>query len=619
MLNDTFHKRKWLLVLLTILVAIIYIIRLAGLQLFDSEYQQRANNNAYLMKKIYPVRGLIKDRNGAILVSNEASYDLMIEMRIAKNSLDTTALASILKIDKSYIIERLEYIKDRKKNRSYSPYVPQVLISQLSENVVGAFREQLYRFPGFSIQDRSIRKYEYNHAANILGYLSEANTRDIENDESIAPGDYVGRGGVERTYEKILRGKKGIEILLRDAKGHIKGRYNDGKNDSLPENGSDLVLSIDSALQSFGESLMKGKQGAIVAIEPSSGEILAMVDGPNYDPALLTGKELGANMKKLENTAGKPLYSKSIMGTYPPGSTFKLLQAGIFLKEGVIKPTSMFSCYHGYPPLGNRPKCHTHGSPLSLVPAIATSCNSYFSYGLHYMLDDRKFYPNVQTAMDHWKDWVVKLGFGYRLGVDLPGEKRGYIPNSSVYDKVYKSKWNAHSIISISIGQGEILATPLQMANMGAIIANRGYFYTPHVVKSISNSKIDTTYTNRKESGIEPNIWETVVDGMAAAVTGGTARAANFAPGKIVVCGKTGTAQNPHGKDHSAFVGFAPRQNPQIVVAVYIVNGGFGATYGVPIGRLMMEYYLNKGILSESSKEIKNSMQSKIIVYGKDH
>lgn len=609
-MDDKFYDRRLLIIIITLLISLVYVLRLIDLQLMTPIYKQRANNNAYYIKPIYPERGVIKDRNGVILVSNTPTYDLMVVVKQIQN-LDTLALADLLETDKAFLLKRFQEIKT---SRGYSPYVPQMFISKIDERVVGKFKEQLYKYKGFILQNRSVRKYEYHHAAGILGYLSEANMSDLNKDKELLLGDYIGKSGVEKTYEAHLRGIKGKEILLRDSRGHIKGKYNYGNNDVKPQDGRDITLTIDTALQSFGEALMNGKRGAIVAIEPKTGQILAMVDAPSYDPEMLSIGSIGSSMKILKNIKGNPLYHRSIMGVYPPGSTFKLSQAAIFLKEGVLNPHTSLSCYHGYPPLGNRPKCHSHQSPISLIPAIATSCNSYFSYGLHFLLDGNK-YKNAGDALEVWKDWIVKMGFGYKLDVDLPGEKRGYIPNKSVYDKVYKKRWNGHTIISIAIGQGEILATPLQIANLGAVIANKGYFYTPHVVKDISGAELDSIYTTKRQTNIEPEIWDYVTEGMYNAVVGGTCRAANFDPFNIKVCGKTGTAQNPHGKDHSAFLGFAPKENPEIVVAVYIENGGFGAVFGVPIGRLMMEYYLKKGVLSESSKAIENSIKNKHIIY----
>lgn len=612
--ND-YYKRGYLFIILTVVIVGMYIIRLFYLQILTPNYKSRAESNAFYQKPIYPARGVIYDRNGELLVMNKPTFDLMVVTGEA-GEFDSVALCKNLNIDITVLRQRFKDMSNRRKNPGFSRNVPQVLISQLSTEEAGRFQEILYKFPGFSIQSRTIRQYNYHHAAHILGYVSEANPSDISRDKALVAGDYTGRMGVERVYEKELRGVKGVEILLRDASGRIKGRSAEGRNDRAPVNGSDLTLSIDSKLQAFGEELMQGKRGAIVVIQPSTGEILAMVSAPSYDPEMLTGKKKGENHRILEDMPSKPLYARAIMGNYPPGSTFKPAQGAIYLQEGIITPQTSFACYHGYPLLRGRPRCHSHASPVSIVPALATSCNAFFCWGLHGMLDDRRYYRSPQEALEHWKNRIVKLGYGYPLGVDLYGEKRGYIPNSKVYDKIYKGRWNSSTIISISIGQGEILATPLQIANLAAIIANRGYYYKPHVVRGISGSKLDTLYTNKHNTEISSTNWEYIVSGMAAAVTGGTCRAANFAPGEIEVCGKTGTAENPHGKDHSAFIGFAPRNNPQIAVGVYVENGGFGAVYGVPIGRVMMEYYLRKGELSGASQAIAEKMKKTSVSYG---
>lgn len=612
--KDPNEKHRFLLVIATICVVFIYAIRLFYLQILSPNYKARADSNAFYQKPVYPSRGVIYDRNGELLVYNEPAYDLVAVTKEV-GEFDTLALCQTLNVEPEYVHKRFQDIRDRRINPGYSPYVPQLLLAQLNPREAGRFQEQLFKFPGFSIRPRAIRQYKYHGAAHVLGYLSEANTRDLERDSSLIAGDYVGRSGVERQYEKTLRGEKGIEVLLRDARGRIKGHYSDGKYDSPAIPGRDLTLSIDSKLQTLGEQLMQGKRGAIVMIEPETGEVLCLVSSPSYDPSLLAGKDRGKNHLEMEHDRNKPLYARAIQATYPPGSTFKPAQGAIFLQEGVIRPTDAFSCYHGFPPLNNRPACHSHGSPLSLVPALATSCNAFFCWGLRAMLDSRRFYPSVQEAFEHWKNRIVGLGFGYRLGLDLPGERRGYIPNSKVYDKAYKGRWNSSTIISISIGQGEILATPLQIANLGAIIANRGRYRRPHVVKAIQGIPLDTAYTNWQNSGISAANMEYIVEGMARAVTGGTCHAANFAPGEIEVCGKTGTAENPHGKDHSAFLGFAPRNNPKVVVSVYVENGGFGAMYGVPIGRVMMEYYLREGNLSPEGEAVATKMSNTAIHY----
>ena len=415
-------------------------------------------------------------------------------------------------------------------------------------------------------------------------------------------GDNAGRTGVESSYEKYLRGEKGVEVLLRDAHGRIKGRYEEGKLDVAPVSGKNLKLSIDIDLQAYGEKLMQNKLGGIVMIEPESGEVLCMVSSPTYDPNLLVGRIRGKNYSQLQKDPLKPLFNRPLMAQNPPGSTFKPTQGLIFLQEGVITPETKFSCAHGYTFRGGKPACHGHPSPLPLVGALATSCNSFFPWGLHYMLDDRSRYPSVQQAFNVWKDYMVSMGYGYKLGIDLPGEKRGYIPNSKVYDKIYRGRWNSSTIISIAIGQGEILATPLQICNLAATVANRGYYITPHVVKEIQDTPLDTLYTQRHYTKADVKYYSYIAEGMRGAVTGtaygATCRGANLPD--IEVCGKTGTAENPHGKDHSIFMGFAPYNKPKVAIAVFVENAGFGATYAVPIGRLMIEKYLRGKILPES-------------------
>lgn len=618
MVNDVFYTRRYLLPLIVIGIVCVYIARLFYLQVLSPEYATRADNNAYYYKAIHPSRGVIYDRNGRLLVANRPAYDLLITMNDAKHYLDTTALAQLLDLDKDELVERLAQVKDRRRNRGYSPYTPQLLLTQMAPEVAARFQEQLYKYPGISVQSRTVRQYEYHNGAHILGYLSEASQRDLERDSALIAGDYVGKSGVERYYDAILRGVKGQEIYLRDARGRIKGRYNDGKDDLYPVNGQDLTLSIDADLQALGEELMQGKRGAVVAIEPETGEVLALVTSPTFDPVLLGGKDKGIQHKLLEETPGKPLFNRAIMGTYPPGSTFKAAQAAIFLAEGVLTPQTPLSCYGGYPRLRGRPRCHPHAPSPALVYSLITSCNSYYCWGMHYLLDDRSKYPTVQEAFEAWKHRIVAMGYGYQTGIDLTGEKRGYIPNSKVYDNVYKNGWNSSTIISISIGQGEILATPLQIANLAAIVANRGTWRRPHVVRSVLGMPADTTYTDVQQTGISADQWEYVVAGMAGAVTSGTCRGANFAPGEIEVCGKTGTAENPHGKDHSAFIGFAPRNNPKIAVSVYVEGGGFGAHYGVPIGRVMMEHYLRGGKLSGAGEAVAQQMKRSTIQYPKD-
>lgn len=606
------ERRKYVLGGVATLVILTYLLRLFTLQLLSDDYQKNADSNAFLKRIQYPARGAIRDRNGELLVYNQPSYDVMVVEHEIKE-LDTLDLCESLGIDKEWFDNRMAEIKDKRKNPGYSRYTQQIFRSQLSAEEFCSFQEKLFRFSGFYIQKRSIRQYTRNSAAHILGDVGEVNPDDIKEDDYYQGGDYIGKLGVERSYEKILRGEKGTEILLRDARGRIKGKYQNGKFDQAPIPGKNLTLSIDIKLQELGERLMKGKLGSIVAIEPSTGEVLCMVSSPTYDPHMMVGRQRGKNNAMLQQDPMKPLLNRAIMGQYPPGSTFKTSQALTFLQEGIISPTgTAFPCSHGFHYRNLKVGCHGHGSPLPLVPAIATSCNGYFCWGLYYMFGNRSKYPTVQDAMTRWKDYMVSMGFGYQLGIDLPGEKRGMIPNAAYYDKAYRGSWNGLTVISISIGQGEVNLTPLQIANLGATIANRGYYIIPHVVKEVQGEPLDTLYTQRHYTMASRQNYEHVVRGMRAAVTGGTCRSANTT--MYEVCGKTGTAQN-RGQDHSVFMGFAPMVKPKIAIAVYVENGGFGAVYGVPIGSLMMEQYIN-GHLSEASKEKAKEFENKSIRYG---
>ena len=600
-LKYEFENRRYVISGAVIFLVLIFIIRLFYLQVVDNDYKAWADSNAFLKKTIYPSRGIIYDRNNKLLVYNKPSYVVMM-IRKEVQPFDTLDFCQILGITKDQLVKRLADMQNRKLNPGYSSYTPQVFMSQVSAEECGVLQEKLYKFPGVYVQNRTIREYSYPNAGLLLGNVGEVNRRDIEKDDYYVSGDHSGRNGVEGSYEKILRGEKGVEILLRDAHGRIKGRYEQGSYDIPPASGKNLNLSIDIDLQAYGEKLMKNKLGSIVMIEPETGEILCMVSSPTYDPSLLVGKVRGENYQKLQKDPLKPLFNRSLMAQYPPGSTFKPTQGLIFLQEGVITPETKYGCSYGYTYLNGKPACHGHPSPLPLVGALATSCNSFFPWGLHYMLDDRSRYPNVQQAFDVWKDYMVSMGYGYKLGIDVPGEKRGYIPNSKVYDKIYRKRWNSSTIISIAIGQGEILATPLQICNLAATVANRGYFITPHVVKGIQSTPLDSLYTERRYTMVDPKYYSVVAEGMRGAVAGtaygATCRGTNLPD--IEVCGKTGTAENPHGKDHSIFMGFAPYKKPKVAISVFVENAGFGATYAVPIGRLMMEKYLRGSLLPES-------------------
>ena len=516
MKNYGLEYRRFVIAGVATFIVIVYIIRLFTLQLMSDDYKKNADSNAFLKKIAYPSRGVIKDRHGKLLVYNQPSYDIMVVMNEAKNHLDTLEFCEALGITREEFDERMEAIKDRSKNPGYSRFTEQMFMSQLSDHDFSVLQEKMYRFPGFYVQKRSIRQYEYPYAAHVLGDVAEVSPSDIEEDDYYQSGDYIGKLGVERYYEKYLRGEKGVQILLRDAHGRIQGSYKDGELDRPPVPGKNLTLGIDIDLQALGERLLEGKIGSIVAIEPKTGEVLCMVSSPTYDPRMMVGRQRSKSHIELSRNSWKPLLNRSIMGQYPPGSTFKTTQALTFMSEGIITAQTAYPCYHGFVYKGLRVGCHGHGSPLPLVPALSTSCNGYFCWGLYHMMGNRQKYPTVQVAMDKWRDYMVSMGFGYRLGIDLPGERRGLIPNAMFYDKAYKGSWNGLTIISISIGQGEVNATPLQIANLGATIANRGYFITPHVVKKIEDNKLDTLYTNRRYTMASRQAYEAVVQGIPA-------------------------------------------------------------------------------------------------------
>lgn len=604
-------RRRYVIGGAVLVVVALFIVRLFMLQIMSDDYKKNADSNAFLQKIQYPSRGVIYDRTGKLLVYNQPAYDITVVMKEI-TQLDTLDLCNTLKITPEFVRKRFSDLKDRRLNPGYSPYTNQVFLTQLSGEDCGIFQEKMFKFPGFYIQRRTIRQYKYNAGAHILGDIAEVSKSEMESDTYYQPGDFIGKQGVERFYEKQLRGEKGIEVLLRDAHGRIQGNYMDGKFDKTSVPGKNLTLSLDIELQKLGERLLEGKIGSIVAIEPSTGEVLCLVSSPTYDPRLMIGRNRGKNHLAMSRNPWKPLLNRAIMGTYPPGSTFKTTQGLTFLQEGIINAGTTFPCSHGFSYRGLHVGCHAHPSPLPLLPSIATSCNSYFCWGLYYMIGSRQKYGSVQNAMNTWRDYMVSMGFGYKLGIDLPGEKRGMIPNAQFYDKAYRGSWNGLTVISIAIGQGEVTATPLQIANLGATIANRGYFVTPHVVKEIEGEPMDSVFSEKRYTKVDKSHYDEVAQGMRMAVLGGTCRTANMPD--IEICGKTGTAQN-HGKDHSAFMGFAPLNNPKIAVAVYVENGGWGATYGVPIGKLIIEKYIN-GKLSPDDEALATDIQTRRIDYG---
>lgn len=606
--EPNYINRKYILGGIAVAVVIIYLIRLFSLQLISDDYKKNADSNAFRKEIQYPSRGLILDRKGRLLVYNESSYNIMVVMN-DQRGIDTLDFCQTVGITKDFYIKRMDEIKSK---ISYSRYTPQLFMSQIPAEEFSVFREKLFRFKGFSVEKRSVRHYTTGLGAHLLGDVGEVNDKDIANDDYYQSGDFIGKLGVERSYEKELRGEKGMRIMLRDVHGRTQGHYQNGKYDKAPVPGKDVTLSIDLDLQALAERLLEGKLGAIVAIEPSTGQILCMASSPTYDPRLTVGRNRGKYHQQLSRDPMRPLLNRAIMGTYPPGSTFKITQALMGLQEGSITPEIAFPCHHGFNYKGLHLGCHGHASPINLVPAIGTSCNAYFCWNLYRMFSNKRKYGSVQNAMNCWKDHMVDMGFGYKLGIDLPGESRGMIPNANYYDDHYRKSWNALTVISISIGQGEVTATPLQIANLAATVANRGHYYVPHIVRSIRGGQIDSLYTHPHHTTINPRWYNYAVAGMRKAVLSGTCHAANI-PG-IEVCGKTGTAQN-RGHDHSAFMGFAPMNSPRIAVVAYIENGGFGAVYGVPIGALIMEQYLN-GSLSPSSEKKAQVIQNRHIKYG---
>ena len=580
------------------ILGFIVICRLLYVQVLTDQYREAADMNSRRKIVQYPSRGLIFDRNGKLLVSNQPVYDVVIVPKEVA-PFDSLDFCQTVGIDMPTLRKLFADVRLQIRRRRASIHKPVTFMRQISDETYAALQEKLYRLKGFYAQRRTLRKYEYPVAANVLGYVGEAGDKFIEKNPYYAPGDYVGISGIESSFEKDLRGKKGVNYIMVDVLGRTKGELYEGQYDTAAISGRDLTLSLDIDLQSYGEKLMQGKTGSIVAIRPQTGEILAMVSAPTYDPSLLVGRARSQNFSTLSNDPNKPLFNRAIQAWYPPGSTFKTINALIGLEEGVITPATRYPCSHGYSIGSFHLGCHGHASPLDLRQSIQNSCNAYYCYAFREIIDAKKF-GSVKVGLDRWKDHLVKFGLGYRLGIDIANENRGFVPNSAYYDKAKGKNWNSLGVISLSIGQGELLLTPIQMANVAATIANKGWFITPHVVHKISGGNIDTLYTNRRYTDIDTAAFTVVQDGMEAAVWGewgGTARSAQV-PG-IRVCGKTGTAQNPHGKDHSIFMAFAPRENPQIAISVYVENAGFGATWAAPIAALMIEKYINGSVAPE--------------------
>lgn len=584
--SEVLARRRTLQCVVLLLFALL-VGRLAYLQLFDPRYEELARANALRHVVQYPARGEVFDRNGEYLVQSRACYDLMVVYSdVPRQGFDTARLCAVVGVSPEKLARELS-------NARMRPRAPRVVTSYLSKEDKLRFDE--CNFPGFYTVYRTMRAYPRKIGGNLLGYVGEVNQDMLKRYPDYRAGDYVGMSGVESSYERLLKGRKGVRIQEIDTHGAIKGSYMEGRYDSLPEAGHYLVSTIDARLQRLGEELMRGKVGAAVAIEPATGEILMMVSSPSYDPDELLGRERGNHYMELLRNKRNPLFNRAVKAKYPPGSTFKLVQGLIGLEEGVLHPSDLHACHLGYQAGRLKMACHAHASPLDLRYAVATSCNAYFCYVFRDILDNPR-YGSVKEGFDVWKEYVESFGFGRKLGSDFLDEGNGYVPDRSFYDRRYRGSWNSLTVLSLSIGQGELGCTPLQLANLACIVANRGYYYIPHIVKAIEGrDSIDRRFYERHYTKVSPKHFEPIVEGMWRGVNvGGTSMGAQL-PG-LDVCGKTGTAQNPHGRDHSTFLTFAPKDNPRIAISVYVENGGFGASAALPIASLLEEYYLTDTI-----------------------
>lgn len=572
------------------------ILQLFSIQVLSSDFKNEASSQSTLRVPVYPRRGVIKDRNGKVLVGNKQCYDVMVTPKIVRE-FDTLEFCRVFGVEKEYVQNKFAEFKANAKRIGYQEVV---LLKQVSKEKYTEFAE-IKGFDGFRCQLRNIRDYPFNAGGNLLGYVSEVDADFIKRHPGeYRPGDYAGRTGLEAAREQDLRGVKGEQKFIRNSRNQIEGPYKDGLEDIEAVPGKDIVTTIDAELQSYGQRLMQHKVGSLVAIEPSTGEILALVSSPGIDVDMLA--EIGKHYKEISENPYKPMFNRAVQASYPPGSCFKVMNGLIGLNEGVITPATTYPCSRGYHFGNHTLGCHAHTSPLDLETSIMMSCNAYYCYVLKNLLENKK-YESIDEAMTVWNEYVHSFGFGEKLGSDFPAELGGNIPTANYYNKIYgKGHWKANTVISISIGQGEIGCTPLHLANFCATVANRGFFYTPHIVKDSEGVEIDEKYHEKRYTKVAPEHFEKVVGGMYRAVnspfgSGATASIAQV-PG-LDICGKTGTAQNPHGDDNSVFMCFAPKDNPKIAVAAYIENGGFGATWAAPIASLLVEKYLNGEIRDE--------------------
>ena len=598
MINDTLQNRRYVISIIMSAVIVVYILRLFTIQIIETKYKNGADSNAFLKKTQFPPRGLLYDRKHKLLVYNKPAYDIALIFREI-HDLDTMSFCNALNIDKQSFINRIAEIKDYKKNPGYSSYTPQLFMTQLSIENIATIQQSMYKYPGFYIQNRTLREYAFPSAAHVLGSIGEVSQSKIDNDDYYKPGDFAGRDGIEKTYEEQLRGEKGVEILLRDAKGRIKGKYENGKEDIAPKAGQNMTLTLDIQLQLLAEKLLTGKVGSVVAIEPSTGEILAMACSPSFDPSILVGRQRSKNYMQLVHDPTKPLINRATQALYSPGSSFKTLQALVLQQMGGINEHTLFACNgpETYPI-----KCtHHHGSPVNLMSAVQESCNPYFWNAFKTTIEKNGYGPrniNFRTTYDEWVNLVKSFGLGEKFtDSDIYEQSRGYIPSQKFYNKVYRSEkgWRAITIRSNSIGQGEILASPLQMANLMSAIANEGHYISPHL------NKCDSMLKRIHYCKVDKKYFPIVFEAMWRVFEYGTARSSKIEG--IDMCGKTGTADNSHGKPHSVFVGFAPRIHPKIAIAVIVENAGYGSTYAAPIFSLLVEQYLKGKITRTDLQE----------------
>lgn len=589
MINDKNYNRRYVIMGIAVMVVLVYIVRLFVLQVIDQSTKGKAETNAQLRQTIYPSRGLIYDRNGELLVANQPIYEVTLIVReVEKSQFDTLGFCKALNITPLDFEERLKQITNPRKNRGYSRYSPQVFMDHLRQEDVAPLQQELYKYEGVYVRYRTLRDYLYPIASHVLGSVGKVNQRDIERDPYYGSDDYSGRDGIERTYEKELRGQKGVTVLMRDSRGRIQGSFKNGELDKEPQAGEPLHLGLDIQTQMLAEKLMQGKVGSVVAIEPKTGEILALVSSPNWDPRSLIGKERSENYQKLLKDPNKPLMNRATQAQYAPGSTFKVLQALVGLQEKVVSPQTQYVC-NG--PSSRPIRCtHNHGTLVNLEEGIEQSCNPYF-WALYRDLLQKEGYgednADFKEQYQQWIDHIKSFGLGSKLAnTDIREQSPGALPSISLYDKIYGPLgWKAITIRSLSIGQGEILVTPLQLANMTAAVANKGYYITPHLNKN------DSLKSVVNKTSIDEKHFDVIHSGMERVMTDGTGKWYNIP--ELQICGKTGTVQNPHGEDHALFIGFAPKDDPKIAIAVAVENAGFGSTWACPIATLIIEQYLS--------------------------